>query len=68
MAVGWESFFDAIYLHLWAGMQDQGRAEHEAAGLCSLLEPHEANRVLDPPCGYGRFCGPRAARCDDARR
>lgn len=55
MTEWWKSFFDADYLHLWEGTQEETRTEREAAGLWSVLGLKETDRVLDAPCGYGRI-------------
>jgi SAM-dependent methyltransferase len=58
----WKSFFDADYLHLWEGAQEEARTEREAVGLWSVLGLKEGDRVLDAPCGYGRIASALARR------
>src|SRR5919197_1270053 len=51
----WQTFFDEDYARLWAAYTPPEQTEAQAEALWKLLELSEGSRVLDAPCGYGRF-------------
>jgi len=61
-AAWWKDFFDADYLRLWEGLEAGDTVERLTDGLWDLLELAEGSRVLDAPCGYGRFSRALAER------
>jgi len=56
----WKIFFDEDYLRIWGGADNPSQTEEQARIIWELLELHEGSRVLDAPCGYGRFSVPIA--------
>ena len=61
----WESFFDEDYIELWGSFHTTERTEAETEGIWKLLELRPGSRVLDAPCGYGRFSRRLAERGAD---
>jgi SAM-dependent methyltransferase len=55
MSSWWQTFFDEEYARLWTTYTPPEQTEAEAEVLWNLLELREDSRVLDAPCGYGRF-------------
>lgn len=54
----WETFFDDAYVEAWAADGAFESTGEAAAQLIDLLELGAGTRVLDIPCGFGRFAGP----------
>ena len=51
----WQTFFDEDYARLWAASTPPEQTEAQAEALWKLLGLRHGSRVLDAPCGYGRF-------------
>jgi SAM-dependent methyltransferase len=58
----WEDFFDDDYIAIWSGYVGPEETERAAEGLWSLLRLASGQRVLDAPCGWGRFSAALARR------
>src|SRR5919198_974628 len=58
----WETFFDEDYARLWAAYTPPEQTQAQADALWTVLELREGSRVLDAPCGYGRFSASLARR------
>lgn len=61
MAEWWSGFFDEAYLEAWSADGAFDQSDQQARDLIALLtdlgiEP--GARILDAPCGFGRFAGP----------
>lgn len=53
-----EDFFDAGYIEAWEAAGRFESTPDDARALVDLLNSEGARRVLDIPCGFGRFAGP----------
>lgn len=54
----WESFFDEAYVDAWAADGAFDASEQQALDLVRFLGLPPGARILDAPCGFGRFAGP----------
>lgn len=54
----WETFFDQAYVDAWGADGAFDRTEEDVPQLVKLLGLPPGARVLDIPCGFGRFAGP----------
>jgi 2-polyprenyl-3-methyl-5-hydroxy-6-metoxy-1,4-benzoquinol methylase len=60
MTEWWNTFFDQDYLRLWGQMFTEEANAKLAADLWSMLDLSAGCRLLDAPCGWGRFSQPLA--------
>src|SRR5262245_30920402 len=61
----WQTFFDADYLRLWAGVTTAEYTAREVEGIWTLCRLAPGSRVLDAPCGWGRIARALAERGAD---
>lgn len=54
----WQRFFDGAYVEAWEADGAFDRTEQAATQLIDFLGLAPGARVLDIPCGFGRFSGP----------
>ena len=53
----WETFFDEAYTETWAADGAFDRTEDLVPSLVRFLDLPPGARILDAPCGFGRFAG-----------
>lgn len=54
----WQTFFDESYIEAWAAQGAFDSTDENVRQLVELLELPRGARVLDVPCGFGRFSRP----------
>lgn len=54
----WSTFFDRAYVEAWEKDGAFDQTQDAAQGIVRLLGLSPGDRVLDVPCGFGRFAGP----------
>jgi SAM-dependent methyltransferase len=57
----WAGFFDEAYVDTWAADGVFDATEEQVDQLRALLDLPAGTRILDVPCGFGRFAGPLQA-------
>lgn len=54
----WAGFFDEAYVDTWTEAGVFATTDDQVAQLRTLLDLPAGARILDVPCGFGRFAGP----------
>ncbi|HEX9765715.1 MAG TPA: class I SAM-dependent methyltransferase [Nitriliruptorales bacterium] len=54
----WEDFFDEAYVETWADEAAFDQTAEDVPLLIGLLDLPAGARIIDIPCGFGRFAGP----------